>query len=509
MEIRRIPGIIIRWLSVILVLTLVPSVAMAKHTATLDEQLREAAERGDLALVRTGGVTAVHNALPVLGINSDEKDTHRIARERGHTVLLRASLDPSITVDKTSIRFTEKNIRQGEVINVDNNSGFDQTLGISLPQKGLLYSSIVSKPEQVKMPHENWKRFSVPTNSGIFIIITPESDPAQIEMLDGEEIVIKVYDGNEVRETRRIPIKVGSVRQTPKTADAQKRNGWTKLMSFAHMGRTDLVKELLEKGADVNAKDKIGWTPLIYAAQGWPREHADTVKFLLDRGADVNARDASGRTPLMYAARAGHVEVVKLLLKKGADVNAMDRTRATAMTWSCRSGHRDIVRLLTGHGAQMTLTDAAYLGDVERVQRLIREGLFVDSNGAYGQTPLMVAAERGHLEVVKVLVDKGADVNAKDRSDRTALMEAASKGRLEVVKLLVGMGADVDAKGKMDWTALMTAVAEGHLKVVQVMLDKGADVNARTEDAETALEIAQKRGRKAIVELLKAQGAKE
>ena len=136
----------------------------------------------------------------MLGIKSDKKDTNRIARERGHTLPSRASMDSSITVDKTSILFDEGNIAKGEVINLDNESGFDCTVGIELPQKGLLYSSVVRKPEQVKGHAQELGNVSVPTNSGIFIIITPDSDPAQIEMLDGEEIVIKIYEAN--RSTR-------------------------------------------------------------------------------------------------------------------------------------------------------------------------------------------------------------------------------------------------------------------------------------------------------------------
>jgi hypothetical protein len=98
----------------------------------------------------------------------------------------------------------------GEMINVDNRSGYNQTLGVSIPVKGLLFFQIVRKPEQSKVPKESWERFTVDADSGVFIVLIPEPDPAQLAALNGKEITIKVWDGNKVRETRRIPITVSS-----------------------------------------------------------------------------------------------------------------------------------------------------------------------------------------------------------------------------------------------------------------------------------------------------------
>jgi ankyrin repeat protein len=81
-------------------------------------------------------------------------------------------------------------------------------------------------------------------------------------------------------------------------------------------GNTKIVELLLEKGADVNAKDKDGnVTALIMAASNG---HTETVKFLLERGADVNAKDNDGFTALKAARKAGHLDIVQLLKKAGA-----------------------------------------------------------------------------------------------------------------------------------------------------------------------------------------------
>lgn len=130
--------------------------------------------------------------------------------EKDRTVKMGAGRDLSIDLDKTSVVFNEDNFKKGEIINVDNRSSYSQTLGIALPQKGLLYSQIIRKPEQTKIPKENWERFTLEPDSGVFIVLIPEPDPARLAALDGAEITVKVWDGNKVRETRKIPIRTSS-----------------------------------------------------------------------------------------------------------------------------------------------------------------------------------------------------------------------------------------------------------------------------------------------------------
>lgn len=79
------------------------------------------------------------------------------------------------------------------------------------------------------------------------------------------------------------------------------------------------VQRLLKSGADVNARDNLGWTPLIWAACSG---NARLVELLIDADADLNATSNGGWTPLMWAARNGHEEVIELLRKHGAKVRS-------------------------------------------------------------------------------------------------------------------------------------------------------------------------------------------
>ena len=107
------------------------------------------------------------------------------------------------------------------------------------------------------------------------------------------------------------------------------------------------VQAALNNGADANAADEVGITPLMMAAYF---RHDDCVSLLISKGADVNAKQHGGWTPLMWAARAGNIVGVKILLSKGADATARDVGGKTAL--SMVHGHPDIVAVLTKAGGK-------------------------------------------------------------------------------------------------------------------------------------------------------------
>ncbi|MBT3842301.1 MAG: ankyrin repeat domain-containing protein [Verrucomicrobia bacterium] len=91
------------------------------------------------------------------------------------------------------------------------------------------------------------------------------------------------------------------------------------LLDAAEKGNIKAVKQAIVDGADVDAKDSDGWTPLHNAAL---KGHKEIFELLIAKGADVNAKGSSGWTPLHFAANGGYMEVAKLLIAKGVDVNA-------------------------------------------------------------------------------------------------------------------------------------------------------------------------------------------
>ena len=106
------------------------------------------------------------------------------------------------------------------------------------------------------------------------------------------------------------------------------------------------VQAELDKGVDVNKKDKAEMTPLHPAAANG---HKEIAELLIDNGADVNAKDRWGMTPLHWAARKGHKEVAELLLTKGADVNAKANDGTTPLDWAIQKSRTETADLIRKH----------------------------------------------------------------------------------------------------------------------------------------------------------------
>lgn len=126
------------------------------------------------------------------------------------------------------------------------------------------------------------------------------------------------------------------------------RDEATTLMLVSHAGETDLVWDLVERGADLEARDADGLTALMYAAN-MGREAV--VALLLEAGADVNATDKQNSTPVMFAAQYGHLGTVEQLIAAGADLTARGDHGFTALGFSLQNGHRKTRRLLKEAGA--------------------------------------------------------------------------------------------------------------------------------------------------------------
>ncbi|MFZ2148819.1 MAG: ankyrin repeat domain-containing protein [Sedimentisphaerales bacterium] len=121
------------------------------------------------------------------------------------------------------------------------------------------------------------------------------------------------------------------------------------LHDAARDGDIDQVQLLISQGADVNEKNRMGWTPLHTAIRN--RQQA-LIEPLIAKGADVNAKDNSGQTPLLAAVYVGQKDTVELLIAKGADVNVMGGRGDNALSLAKKRGNTEIIDLLLKHGAK-------------------------------------------------------------------------------------------------------------------------------------------------------------
>ncbi|EFO87528.1 hypothetical protein CRE_19589 [Caenorhabditis remanei] len=255
-------------------------------------------------------------------------------------------------------------------------------------------------------------------------------------------------------------------------------------------------------------------TPLTIACANG---HRDIVELLLKEGANIEHRDKKGFSPLIIAATAGHASVVEVLLKNHAAIEAQsDRTKDTALSLACSGGRKDVVELLLSHGANKEhrnvsdytpLSLASSGGYIDIVNMLLSSGSEINSRtgSKLGISPLMLASMNGHKEATKVLLEKGSDINAQIETNRnTALTLASFQGRTEVVKLLLQYHANVEHRAKTGLTPLMECATGGYVEVGTLLIEAGADPNASPVQAtkDTALTIAAEKGNDKFVEML-------
>jgi ankyrin repeat protein len=242
------------------------------------------------------------------------------------------------------------------------------------------------------------------------------------------------------------------------------------LSAAADKGCLNLARHLLDDGASLSSRDRLGSMPLAHAAKA---SNTDILELFLARGAAVNARDLDGSTALYVASEQDRQTAAEALVAHGADVNFPGRSGLTPVEAAAYVGNEALVRILLEKGADPKRTDAT------------------------GKGPLCYAVARGYSKVAALLLAHSIDVNARYGNDLTALMWAAghedaagSSDVADVLTLLIDRGAHLNDQDNRGRTALMIAAGLGHEKAVDVLLARGADRGLRDKTGKTAADLA-------------------
>jgi ankyrin repeat protein len=233
--------------------------------------------------------------------------------------------------------------------------------------------------------------------------------------------------------------------------NAAQGDGTTPLHWAVYKIDTDLARALLERGAKPDVMNNYGSTPLAEAVKV---ANARLVQMLLDGGSNVEVPNQEGQTALMLAARAGSRDVAELLVRHGADVNAREKWRGqTALMWAAAAGSAELTRFLIDHRADVNARAMATDWPTQ---------LTGEPRNQYrptgGLTPLLYAARSGCTDCVQALLDAGANVNQPNPDGVTPLMVAIDNFAFDAAKLLFERGANPHV---WDWwgrTALYTAI---------------------------------------------------
>ncbi|SPP76638.1 blast:Protein TANC2 [Drosophila guanche] len=192
-------------------------------------------------------------------------------------------------------------------------------------------------------------------------------------------------------------------------------SGELALTAAARHGCVDVVCILLSRGAQIDARNRQGYSALWLAVK---EGHWSVVEQLLQRGALVDEPLGQTRkTPLMIAAEEGHLELVELLLARGAALEAQDHEGFTALSWACLRGHLAATKCLLEHGCnrhhedhngRTSLDLAAYQGAAGLVLYLLDQGGNLEHIDVHGMRPLDRAIACRNIQAVQVFLRKGA-----------------------------------------------------------------------------------------------------
>lgn len=223
----------------------------------------------------------------------------------------------------------------------------------------------------------------------------------------------------------------------------------TALMIAASRGDYALARRLLAE-SEVNARDRMGNTALIYAASGG---HAEIVRLLLNVGADSRARNVAGVSALDRAAQVERREAHEMLLA------------------ASRGG--TLSEVLTALDAR--LLEACRRDEFVEVAGLLSRGAGVESRlRGSGWTPLISACASCGVETARVLLEAGADPSAAAADGRTPLHFSAELGEVELVRMLLARGADPERRDHHGETPLGAAVRGGATDAAHALADGGA-----------------------------------
>lgn len=279
-----------------------------------------------------------------------------------------------------------------------------------------------------------------------------------------------------------------------------KKDGRTPLHYAAYHSQ-EIVKLLIEAGADVHAIDQYGRTPLHSSVDAY--HGVETANLLLEEGADINATDKTNETPLHRAATADKPKMVKFLIDKGANIHELvkqeSRDGYTALHLAASSYHNtESAKHLIEAGADLealTSTQNTPLllaagRDTKLAKLLIEKKANIHAVNKKGKTPLHKAVCTPDVGLINLLIEKGANIHAVDHDQDTPLHIAAHNGNEEAVKLLINQRANITVKNNLNETPLHKAVKHGFLDTVQVLVNTGADIHARDKDGKTPLDAA-------------------
>ncbi|GHV13533.1 hypothetical protein AGMMS49938_08250 [Fibrobacterales bacterium] len=287
--------------------------------------------------------------------------------------------------------------------------------------------------------------------------------------------------------------------------EVRDKNGKTPLHIALENNNFEMLRFLSARGALLSVTDNAGNSLMHSAAHS---ENTLLAEFILQKahnGSDVadttakivDVKNKLGVTPLMFAAQYDCLETAKLLLANGASVSVRDDRSEIKVDSGAKLGEKN--------GGGWTPIHYAVAWNRGRILEFLQtKGVDINEKDFDDWTPLYIAVWKGHFEIVKQLVTFDAKIDLQTSGGWTALHCAAAWNRPEIAEFLINKGADINVRDNDDWTPLYTAVWNNSVETVTILVEHHADLTVKDSDGHTALDVANKSGNKKLIKVLSA-----
>ena len=270
------------------------------------------------------------------------------------------------------------------------------------------------------------------------------------------------------------------------------------------------VKSIIEEDKNqVNTHDNRNCYAIHYACN---IDSVDIVRYLVENGANINVQDVDGDIPISWALARGHKDIAKLLIEKGADLNISNNNGYTLLHWAAFSSDGEIAQLFIDKGVNLNTVDfehktalhhAGERENVEVAKVLIKAGADVELKDDYGRTPLVITArQNGNIEIIKSLVEYGANMNSTDKFGDGALTLAAWRGYEDAVDYLLEKGIKIPTDKNQQWSLMLYSVSKNMPKLFNIMIEKEIDLYSYNEEGGKLIHNAAQGGNPSIMRKL-------
>jgi len=294
----------------------------------------------------------------------------------------------------------------------------------------------------------------------------------------------------------------------------QLKDGRTALMFACCNDDLNVVKDLCDKGADVNLVENEYKNSALFMSIS--KNKIDISKYLINNGANVNLLNIYNENVLFWAVVHKNNELVELLCSKGCNINIFNNKGEHPLFLAIKLKEYEIVKILIKYKANLEMKENIYedtpllaaMKSEEIASLLIDSGANIHAENKIKDTPIHIATLLNNFPIVKKLYEKGADLNKMNVQSHNPIIFATGNGYIEIFKFLLDNNVNLDVKDVNKEPLLNICIIHNRIEMMELLIKKDESlINNIDYDYKTPLTVAVKLNKIEFVELLLKYGA--